>query len=77
MRKTVCSPMFESFPLAPPESILGLAAVFEKDPRPGKINLTVGVFKDEQGRTPILESVRQSEERILKTQNTNSYIPIE
>ena len=69
--------MFESFPLAPPDSILGLAAAFEKDPRPGKINLTVGVFKDEQGRTPILESVRQAEERIFKTQKTKSYLPIE
>lgn len=69
--------MFESFPLAPPDSILGLAEAFEKDPRPNKINLTVGVFKDEQGRTPILDSVRRAEARILETQRTKSYLPIE
>jgi len=40
--------MFENFSLAPPDPILGLNAVFEKDPRPFKLNLTVGVFKDDQ-----------------------------
>jgi aspartate aminotransferase len=69
--------MFESIPLAPPDSILGLMEVFEKDPRPEKINLTVGVFKDEQGKTPILESVKLAEQRILATQKTKSYLPIE
>lgn len=69
--------MFEHIPVAPPDSILGLNEVFEKDNRSEKINLTVGVFKDEQGRTPILESVRLAERRILENQKTKSYLPIE
>jgi aspartate/tyrosine/aromatic aminotransferase len=69
--------MFEHIPVAPPDSILGLNEIFEKDSRPEKINLTVGVFKDEQGRTPILESVRLAERRIIDTQKTKSYLPIE
>ncbi len=69
--------MFEHIPVAPPDSILGLNEVFEKDNRPEKINLTVGVFKDEQGRTPILESVRIAERRIIEHQKTKSYLPIE
>lgn len=69
--------MFESIPLAPPDSILGLMEIFEKDPRTEKINLTVGVFKDEKGRTPILESVKRAEEKIFATQKTKSYLPIE
>jgi aspartate aminotransferase len=69
--------MFENFSLAPPDPILGLNAVFEKDPRPFKLNLTVGVFKDDQGRTPILESVRQAEAKIFQTQKTKGYLPIE
>jgi aspartate aminotransferase len=69
--------MFEHIPVAPPDSILGLNEVFEKDSRPEKINLTVGVFKDEQGRTPILESVRIAERRIIEHQKTKSYLPIE
>ncbi len=69
--------MFEFFPLAPPDSILGLNEIFAKDPRSEKINLTVGVFKDESGQTPILESVRLAEKLILATEKTKSYLPIE
>lgn len=69
--------MFENFSLAPPDPILGLNAVFEKDPRPNKLNLTVGVFKDDAGRTPILESVRKAEAMIFESQKTKGYLPIE
>jgi aspartate/tyrosine/aromatic aminotransferase len=69
--------MFEHFSLAPPDSILGLNAAFEKDPRAGKLNLTVGVFKDDAGRTPILESVKLAEAKIFQEQKTKGYLPIE
>lgn len=69
--------MLEAFPLAPPDSILGLGEAFEKDPRTNKINLTVGVFKDEQGRTPILQSVHRAEAKLLEAEKTKSYLPIE
>jgi len=69
--------MFEFLPTAPPDSILGLNEAYTNDPRPNKINLTVGVFKDEQGRTPILNTVRKAEEILLKTETTKSYMPIE
>ena len=44
--------MFESLDTAPPDAILGLTEAFKKDPNPDKINLTVGVYKDEHGETP-------------------------
>lgn len=69
--------MFEHFSLAPPDSILGLNAAFDKDPRDGKLNLTVGVFKDDAGRTPILESVKLAEAKIFQDQTTKGYLPIE
>ena len=49
--------MFETLQLAPPDPILGLTEAFKKDPRPNKINLSVGVYKDENGETPILATV--------------------
>jgi len=52
--------MFEYLPIAPPDSILGLSDAFAKDPRPGKINLTVGVYKTEEGSTPILATVKKA-----------------
>ena len=69
--------MFEHFSLAPPDSILGLNAAFEKDPRAEKLNLTVGVFKDDAGQTPILESVKLAQAKIFQQQKTKGYLPIE
>ena len=69
--------MFEHIPVAPPDAILGLSEAFAKDPRPGKINLAVGVFKDEQGRTPVLESVKEAERRLVATETTKGYKPID
>ena len=56
--------MFEKFTPAPPDAILGLTEAFKQDPNPNKINLGVGIYKDAQGRTPILKSVKQAEERL-------------
>ncbi len=69
--------MFEFLPIAPPDSILGLSDAFAKDPRPGKINLTVGVYKTEEGSTPILATVKKAEVKLLSTENTKGYMPIE
>jgi aspartate/tyrosine/aromatic aminotransferase len=69
--------MFEHLPVAPPDSILGLSDAFAKDPRASKINLTVGVYKDEQGRTPILATVKKAEEILLRSETSKGYMPIE
>lgn len=69
--------MFENLPIAPPDSILGLNDAFQKDPRQDKVNLTVGVYKTEDGSTPILATVKKAEIQILNTQSTKSYMPIE
>lgn len=68
--------MFENIQPAPPDSILGLTAAFQKDPNPAKINLGVGVYKDETGATPILASVKAAERRIVDAARTKSYMPI-
>ena len=53
--------MFSSMKMAAPDAILGLNAAFNSDENPNKINLGVGVYKDETGITPILECVKQAE----------------
>jgi aspartate/tyrosine/aromatic aminotransferase len=68
--------MFESLQPAPPDPILGLTEAFRNDPNPQKINLSVGVYQDAGGRTPILECVKQAERRLLDTETTKSYLPI-
>jgi aspartate/tyrosine/aromatic aminotransferase len=69
--------MFEQFTPAPPDAILGLTEAFKKDPNPKKVNLGVGVYKDAQGRTPILPSVKEAESRILQNEATKGYLGID
>jgi aspartate/tyrosine/aromatic aminotransferase len=68
--------MFNTLPAAPPDSILGLTDAWKNDPNPLKVNLGVGVFKDDAGNTPILASVKAAEAVILQTATTKSYMPI-
>ena len=65
--------MFENIQVAPADPILGLNDAYRNDPHPNKINLGVGVYKDELGATPILKSVKQAEERLVETEKTKSY----
>ncbi|AJQ95292.1 amino acid aminotransferase [Gynuella sunshinyii] len=68
--------MFESISLAPADPILGLTDAFKSDSREKKVNLGVGVFKDEEGNTPILNSVKEAEKLMLETEKTKGYLSI-
>jgi len=68
--------MFEKLETAPADPILGLTEAFNKDPNPNKINLGVGVYKDEAGNTPIMNCVRKAEKILVETEKTKSYLPI-
>ncbi len=68
--------MWKNVEPAPPDSILGLTDAFRSDPSLEKVNLGVGVYKDDQGLTPVLECVKQAEKLLLKKQSTKSYLPI-
>ena len=69
--------MFESIAAAPPDPILGLGEAFNKDPRTGKINLTIGVYQDDQGKTCILDSVKKAEAKLLSGETTKGYLGID
>ena len=68
--------MWKNIEAAPADSILGLTEAFRKDPSPQKVNLGVGVYKDDAGRTPILECVKVAEKILLEKESTKSYLPI-
>lgn len=69
--------MFNSISMAPPDAILGLGEAFKKDPNPKKINLSVGVYKDAQGNTPVLDCVKEAERRLLANEKSKTYLSIE
>ena len=68
--------MFEKVQIAPPDPILGLTEMFKADPNPDKINLTVGVYQDANGETPVLATVKEAEKRILERENSKGYLPM-
>ena len=58
----------------PSDSLIALIALAEADPRPEKIDVGVGVYRDAAGNTPILRAVKAAERILLETQQTKSYI---
>ncbi|ODT83513.1 MAG: aromatic amino acid aminotransferase [Pelagibacterium sp. SCN 64-44] len=68
--------MFETLSKAPSDKILALMGEYAADARPTKIDLGVGVYKDEKGVTPVMTSVRKAEERILSSEKTKTYLGI-
>ncbi|MBI5095951.1 MAG: aspartate/tyrosine/aromatic aminotransferase [Candidatus Hydrogenedentes bacterium] len=68
--------MFTDLTMAPADPILGLTESFKKDANPSKINLGVGVYKDEEGRTPIFQTVKKAEEMLLQKETSKDYLGI-
>src|SRR5690606_8320843 len=71
------SSMFSGVDMAPRAPILGLTEAFNVDPRPGKVNLGVGIYYDDSGRIPLLEAVRRAEHARVETAPARGYLPIE
>ncbi|MCZ4339554.1 amino acid aminotransferase [Shewanella colwelliana] len=69
--------IFNQVELAPADPILGLTDAFKADPRAEKVNLGVGIYKDESGQTPILQSVKLAEQKLLDTETSKSYLGID
>jgi len=69
--------IFHDVPLAPRDPILGVSEAFNADTRPGKVNLGVGVYYDDNGKVPLLESVRRAEAQLQVAAAPRSYLPID
>lgn len=66
--------MFGHLERLPADSILGVMSAYRADEDPRKVDLGVGVYCDERGVTPILQSVRQAEQAVLAAQTTKAYV---
>lgn len=69
--------MFESIPEAQPDKIFAVMERFKADPRPHKMSLIAGIFCDDEGRVPILSSVKKAETELLATEISKDYLLIE
>ena len=66
--------MFDRLEDQPQDPLIALIALASNDPRPGKIDVGVGVFRDSAGNTPILRCVKEAERRLVESQPTKAYI---
>ena len=66
--------MFAQLQPVATDPILGLMAAYKEDPNPHKVDLGVGVYKDEQGHTAVLKCVKQAEALRLKNEDSKTYI---
>lgn len=67
--------MFHSIETLPADPILGLNQTFQQDSNPEKINLSVGVYQNAQGQTPIFAAVKKAEQQLIDAQQTKTYAP--
>ena len=69
--------MFEHLEPYAGDPILGLNEAYQADPRPHKVNLSIGIYFDDDGRIPVLDCVRQAEAQMLAASGPKPYVPIE
>jgi aromatic-amino-acid transaminase len=68
--------MFKHVDAYPGDPILTLNEDFQKDPRTGKINLSIGIYFDNEGRLPVMNAVRQAESAMLASVGPKPYLPM-
>jgi len=68
--------MFEHVEAYPGDPILSLNEDFQKDPRDRKVNLSIGIYFDEDGRIPVMEAVREAESGQLREIGPKPYLPM-
>lgn len=66
--------MFEGLEQLPQDPILQLMQMYRDDSRANKVDLGIGVYKDDAGNTPIMASVHEAERRLLEGETTKSYV---
>jgi aromatic-amino-acid transaminase len=66
--------MFEGLHAQHPDPILALVEMYRDDPRPDKIDLGIGVYRDATGNTPVMRAVKTAERRLWETEATKSYV---
>jgi len=60
----------------PEDKIIALMKLFREDPREAKIDLGVGVYKDAEGRTPVMRAIKAAEKQLWEAETTKSYVAL-
>jgi len=77
MTAPLSASLFGAIEMAPRDPILGITEAFNADKNPGKTNLGVGVYYDDNGKVPLLECVKKAEAQLMEKLAPRTYLPIE
>ena len=77
MNAPLSASLFTAIEMAPRDPILGITEGFNADQNPGKTNLGVGVYYDDNGKVPLLECVQKAEALLIEKLAPRTYLPIE
>jgi aspartate aminotransferase len=66
--------MLQALQQLPPDPILGLSAACRADPNPHKVDLTIGIYMDEQGLCPVFEAVQRAQRTLIEEEATKAYL---
>lgn len=66
--------IFDALRPQPPDALLALIDQFRNDRRPGKVDLGVGTYRDEQGITPVMRAIKDAERLLVEGQRTKGYL---
>eukprot|EP01080_Neovahlkampfia_damariscottae_P000327 gene327-6741_t len=66
---------FGDIPMAPPDAILGISAAFKEDNHKNKVNLSIGAYRDEEGKTFLLRAVEKVEKQLAEEKLNKEYLP--
>jgi aspartate aminotransferase len=66
--------MFDTIESLPPDPILGVNAAFRGDESPHKIDLGIGVYRDQAGNTPVPAAVHEAEQAMIASQTSKTYV---
>ncbi|WP_428775753.1 amino acid aminotransferase [Vibrio sp.] len=66
--------MFSHLPAPALDPILSLSVAYRNDPRTEKVDLGIGVYKNSDGETPVMQAIKQAQDIVVATQKTKSYV---
>ncbi|MGR5351252.1 aromatic amino acid transaminase [Vibrio alfacsensis] len=66
--------MFSNLPTPVLDPILSLSVACRNDPRPNKVDLGIGVYKNSKGETPIMTAIKMAQDVVIENQKTKSYV---
>ncbi|CAA0112108.1 Aspartate aminotransferase [Halioglobus japonicus] len=66
--------MLQALQQLPPDPILGLSAACRADPNPHKVDLTIGIYMDEQGLCPVFDAVQIAQRALIEEETSKAYL---